>query len=160
MFSVCFDPLISFLLSNFSVKVNFKMAVWKTIRDYLSNSGWTAALTQAGVASSGIADSYLRCCHLTRTRRAHQISAISLANLQNQAFLSTGEADTDDAKEAWRQNMIKRSPTFQFWDTILQLELLRILFVQAHREANFRLYVDTMTALAPWFFQHGPSKLC
>ena len=99
------------------------MAVWKTIGDYLSNSGWTAALTQAGIASSGTADSFLHCCHLTRTRRAHQVSAVTLAKLQEDAFLSTGKPDTEDAKETWRQDMISRSPTFQFWDTILHFEL-------------------------------------
>ena len=104
------------------------MAVWKTIGDYLSNSGWTAALTQAGIASSGTADFFLRCCHLTRTRRAHQVSAVTLAKLQEDAFLSTGKPDTEDAKETWRQDMISRSPTFQFWDTILHFELPGLVF--------------------------------
>ena len=94
--------------------LHIEMAVWKTIGDYLSNSGWTAALTQAGIASSGTADFFLRCCHLTRTRRAHQVSAVTLAKLQEDAFLSTGKPDTEDAKETWRQDMISRSPTFHF----------------------------------------------
>ena len=94
--------------------LHIEMAVWKTIGDYLSNSGWTAALTQAGIASSGTTDSFLHCCHLTRTRRAHQVSAVTLAKLQEDAFLSTGKPDTEDAKETWRQDMISRSPTFQF----------------------------------------------
>ena len=124
--------------------LHIEMAVWKTIGDYLSNSGWTAALTQAGIASSGTADFFLHCCHLTRTRRAHQVSAVTLAKLQEDAFLSTGKPDTEDAKETWRQDMISRSPTFQFWDTILHFEFLGLLFIRAHWEANFHLYVDSM----------------
>ena len=66
-----------------------EMAIWSTIGDYLEASGWTTALTQAGVASSGTADSFLKASHLSRTRRGHQISALALAKLQEDAFLST-----------------------------------------------------------------------
>ena len=131
---------------------HIEMAAWKTFGDYLSNSGWTAVLTQADIASSGTADSFLRCCHLTKTRRAHQVSAVTLAKLQEEAFLSTGQTDTENAKEIWSHSMIQRSPTFQFWDTVLELELLGLLFIRAHCEANFRLYVDSVKALLPWFF--------
>ena len=41
---------------------------WSTFGDYLEGSGWTAALIQAGVASSGTAESFLRASHLTKTR--------------------------------------------------------------------------------------------
>ena len=37
-----------------------KMAIWSTIGDYREASGWTAALTQAGIDSSGTADSFLK----------------------------------------------------------------------------------------------------
>ena len=40
--------------------LHIEMAVWSTLEDYLENSGWTAALTQAENASSGTADSFLR----------------------------------------------------------------------------------------------------
>lgn len=43
-------------------------ALWDTIGDLLDSSGWTRALTEAGVASPGTADSYLRASHITRTR--------------------------------------------------------------------------------------------
>ena len=56
-------------------------------------------------------NSFLCGCHLTRTRRAHQVSAVTLAKLQEDAFLSTGKPDTEDARETWRQDMISRSPT-------------------------------------------------
>jgi len=37
-----------------------EMAMGSTFGDYLEGSGWTAALTQAGVVSSGTADSFLK----------------------------------------------------------------------------------------------------
>ena len=50
--------------------LHIEMAIWDTIGDFLNCSGWTAALCEAGVATSGIADSFLKALHLTRTRRA------------------------------------------------------------------------------------------
>jgi len=48
--------------------------------------------------------------------------------------------------------MIHNSPTFAFWDRILQLQLLVLIFVRSHREKNFALYVQVLEALAPWCF--------
>ena len=44
------------------------MALWRTVGNFLASSGWTAALSDAEVASSGKAESFLNALHLTRTR--------------------------------------------------------------------------------------------
>ena len=51
-----------------------EMALWKTMGDVVEASGWTDALTEAEVASSGIADSFLKVAHvhLNRIRHAHK----------------------------------------------------------------------------------------
>ena len=36
--------------------LHIEMAMWKTYGDYLEGSGWTNALTQAGIATSGTTD--------------------------------------------------------------------------------------------------------
>ncbi len=131
--------------------LHIEMAIWKTIGDYLEASGWTTALAQADIASSGTVDSFLKASHLTRTRHAHQVSALALAKLQEEAFLKTERPHNDKTKEAWRQEMITKSPTFQYWNTILNMEILGLIFVRAHRERDFLLYVESMKAL-PWFF--------
>ena len=51
--------------------LHIEMALWNAIGDFLEGSGWTVALSDAGIASSGTADSFLKAAHLTRTRRAH-----------------------------------------------------------------------------------------
>ena len=58
--------------------LHIEMASLKGLGDILKGSYWTEALVQAGVASSGKADSFLKASHVTRTRRAHQITASSL----------------------------------------------------------------------------------
>ena len=64
------------------------MALWNTIGDFLDCSGWTAALCEAGIATAGVADSFLKVSHLTRTRRSHQITALVLSKLQQEAWES------------------------------------------------------------------------
>ena len=128
------------------------MAIWNTLGDYLESSGWTAALIQAGIASSGTADSFLKAAHLTRTRHAHQVSALALSKLQQDAFLQTEGPHDESTKDAWRLEIIAKSPTFQYWDTVLQMEILGLIFVRSHRQQDFSLYVESLKALAPWFF--------
>ena len=48
--------------------------------------------------------------------------------------------------------MIAKSPTFMFWDLILRYETLILIFVRAHRERNFHLYVNVLEELALLFF--------
>ena len=128
-----------------------EMALWKMVGDLLEGSGWCTALTESNVATVGTADSFLKAAHVTRTRHAHQVTAMTLTKLQRDSFheMSSGSSILF---EDWRCDMIKNSPTFAFWDMILQLELLVLIFVRSHREKNFTLYVEVLEALAPWFF--------
>lgn len=50
--------------------LHMEMALWNTLGDLLEKSGWTTALADADVASSGTADAFLKVSHLTRTRYA------------------------------------------------------------------------------------------
>uniref|UniRef100_UPI00358F76BE uncharacterized protein n=1 Tax=Myxine glutinosa TaxID=7769 RepID=UPI00358F76BE len=129
-----------------------EMALWRMVADLLEGSGWCAALSEAGVATAGTADSFLKVAHLTRTRHAHQVTAMSLAKLQRDAFNTMCNTHEEKTFEDWKEKMIRNSPTFEFWDKILQLELLVVIFIRSHRERNFALYIDVLEALAPWFF--------
>ena len=48
--------------------LHLEMALWSTLGDLLEGSGWTSALVEAEIASSGVAESFLKTSHLTRTR--------------------------------------------------------------------------------------------
>ncbi len=91
------------------------MALWNTLGDLLEGSCWTSALTNSEVASSGTADSFLKVAHLTRTRHAHQRTLLALHKLQKDVFLLS---ERFESEVEWRNDMRKRSPTFQFWDLI------------------------------------------
>ena len=48
--------------------------------------------------------------------------------------------------------MIEKSPTFQYWNTILNIEITGLIMIRAHRDQNFPLYVESLKELTPWFF--------
>ncbi|KAK3741022.1 hypothetical protein RRG08_005712 [Elysia crispata] len=52
--------------------------VLEMLGDWLEGSGWATALTNSGIASSGVAESFIGVSHLTRTRYYHQVTALAL----------------------------------------------------------------------------------
>ena len=49
-------------------------------------------------------------------------------------------------------NKYLRYPKFQFWYISLQLKLSLFVFIRSLCQANFRLYIDTLHKMLPWFF--------
>ena len=60
--------------------LHIEMAALKTLGDWLQGSRWTPALSQAEIATVGTTDSFLLASHITRTRRAQQITASCLVH--------------------------------------------------------------------------------
>ena len=48
--------------------------------------------------------------------------------------------------------MKERSPTFMLWELIMRYETLILIFVRAHRENNFSLYIVVLEELTALFF--------
>ena len=127
------------------------MALWNTVGDILQDSGWVNVLVEAEILSSGTADTLLKVAHLTKTRHFHQVTLLALFNLQMIAYAEMNTS-SEISFEAWREDMIKRCTTFFFWDLIMRLQTLILLFVRAHREKDFSLYVEVLEELVPVFF--------
>ena len=98
--------------------LHIEMNALKVLGDLLDSSGWTGALTQANIASSGTADSYLKVSHVTRTRHAHQVTVSNLYILLHKAYTeySSSQEDEEGLKslEAWCDERAKASPQFHF----------------------------------------------
>ena len=135
-----------------------EMASLKVIGDLLEGSGWTNALAQADVATPGTADSFLHGSHVTKTRRAHQVTMATLHILRRRAYeevnTSTTDRDLDSEKMylEWCGKMRLEHPMFNFWSMVFDLERTLLAFVRAIRTSDFELYVETLGKLAPWFF--------
>ena len=124
--------------------------------DWLDGSGWTSALVAAEVATGEVADSFIKATHVTRTRRAHQVTATCLFILQSKAYsdyletLENGEEPLQFTE--WVDKMSKDCPQFLYWNRVLFLELCVLQLIRAIREGNFSLYKKSLVSLDLWMF--------
>ena len=136
--------------------LHLEMAFLKVLGKWIEGSGWVESLIQAGIASSGVADSFLKAVHVTRTRRAHQVTVCALYTLLAEAYQSYLESlsDSDNQIEMmeWVNEQKQKYPTFHYWMTVLNMQLLLMIFVRCQREGNFLLYLETLIQMVPWFF--------
>lgn len=131
------------------------MASLRMLGHWLDGSGWVQCLVTASVAISGVAESFINASHVKRTHCAHTVTAASLFILLNCCYSQYCEGLSDKeilSFELWHSHRAKTSTQFQYWNTVLELELLVLMFVQSIREGNFELYVDSVSNIAPWFF--------
>ena len=115
----------------------------------MTNTGWTELVsTVSNVFTSGRADSFLHCTHITRSRYGHQVTAAALQILLLKAF----RASSSEALNHWSSIRENQSAQFKFWQLILNLQLTIFCLIRSFRERNFNMYVNTLKALVPWFF--------
>jgi hypothetical protein len=124
-------------------------ALWNCMGNLLSDSGWTNALIESSVATTGTADSYLKVSHITRTRHAHQVTLLCLSTLKNESFHVLNPKEL--TFEQWNSEMLKNS-TFWFWDFIMRMETTILILIRAHRESNLDLYIESLDELMKLFF--------
>ena len=67
--------------------LHVEKALWYSVGDLLAFSGWTEALTEADVATSGTAESFLKASHITSTRHAYQVTALDFPNSNKMLLL-------------------------------------------------------------------------
>ena len=98
--------------------LHIEMAAFKAIGGLLKDSGWTTALTEAGMASSGTAESFLTASSVTKTRLAHQVTACALSKLLQRAHEKYQSDNVvigleTDSLESWRKKKEEAYPQFQ-----------------------------------------------
>ena len=133
--------------------LHIEMAVLSMLGKWLEGSGWSSALVDAGIATSGRAEALLSAFHVKRTRYAHQVTAASLHILQDDAykdFCMTSQVSLSFT--AWCSKKAEQCPQFYYWSNVMELELLMNMYIRSLWEGNFDLYVATLNKLVPWFF--------
>ena len=137
--------------------LHIEMAALKTLGDWLKGSGWVQALVHANITTPGIADSFLQAAHVTRTIRAHQVTVAALYILMHRAYdhycltSTEGEQQIMEFKQ-WCNQREQVCPHFQYWATVMELEICVLVYVHSLRQASFTMYLDALTELTPWFF--------
>ena len=136
--------------------LHIEKAALSTVGDCLKGSGWASALVQADVTTPGTADSCLMVSHITRTRRAHQITLTSLFILKKRAYenyrLTLEENKVAVSFEIWCKERASRSPHFRYWEIVMEMESCILTFVRSLQERNFDMFLDALTEFVPWFF--------
>ena len=140
--------------------LHIEMAALKSIGTLLQSSGWTGALIESDLATSGTAESFLHASSVTRTRQMHQVTACSLYKLLKEAYSYYCSNDDGVQRpvlsfEMWCEKRKEDNPQFAFWYFILSMELTTLSLVRAFREANFGLYCQALSALIPYFFANN-----
>ena len=132
--------------------LHFEMACWSVVGDLLENTGWDTLISESEVATPGVAKSFLKVSHLMRTRNAHQVTILALFILRKKAWEDFREISSTCTFLEWVTLMKEKSATFYFWDMIFKLEQTVLLFIRAHREKKFTLYIQTVKEMMPYFF--------
>ncbi|KAK4304447.1 hypothetical protein Pmani_023602 [Petrolisthes manimaculis] len=140
--------------------LHIEMAALKSLGTLLQDSGWTTALTESGIATTGTADSFLSASSVTRTRQMHQVTASSLYKLLTESYEAyVIDVRTDDKQEHsfedWCNMRKTQSPQFQYWYMIFEMELAILALIRSFREANFDLYCQALQKLIPFFFANN-----
>ncbi len=114
-------------------------------------------LIEADVTSPGRAEAMLKGTHVTRTRYAHQVTALSLSILRREAYTKY-MGDCEESGEvilsfkAWCDEKEEALPQFKYWQTAYDMELLLLRFVRSIRVGDLNLYVKTLDEVVDWAF--------
>ena len=143
--------------------IAFLRTLYYYLGKWLDKSGWTTVMVNAGVATPGVVDSFTSAKHITRTRRAHQVSSASLYILQQCAYekyVTKAEDRVPLSFTDWRDKKSEQCPQFLYWCRVMELQLLSLQLVKAFRTADFKLYVDSLTKMMPWMFALDQTNYC
>ena len=83
------------MLRGLHIEMKFWGYDWRLCERFWQN----CCSCRGSIASSGRAESILCCSNLTRTRHMHQVSALALANLQQEAFAAEYEEKVNEGME-------------------------------------------------------------
>ena len=92
--------------------LHLEKSLWTVLGNLLDESCWVESLIESGIATNGTAQSFLKVVHITRTRHAHQVTALTIGKLQRDAFEAAIKHEDWVCFEAWRLAMIEKCPTF------------------------------------------------
>jgi len=136
--------------------LHIEMAALKGLGSLLKGSGWVEALTDAGIATTGTAESFLTVSHVRRCRHVHEVTVAALHCLQYRAYNYYEQHYSDNGEvlpfDNWCNKQALEQPQFAYWHNVKQFQLQLLLFIYALRASDFLLYVDSLTQLIPWLF--------
>ena len=80
------------------------------------------------------------------------MTASALYKLQHQAYLERQKSEARMTFNEWCCQMEEKSPIFQFWSIVLEMELVLFTFLRSVCTGNFQLYLHPLEKMISWFF--------
>ena len=130
-------------------ELHSEMAYLSALGYWLDCSGWVAAITNSEIAKGGVVESFLSDSKVSKTRYAHQVTLCALEILLKRAY--NEEALTQPFKER-KRNKENKYPQFKFWSLTPNMEMLLLRFVRSLRFKNFKIFVESLEEMLPFFF--------
>ena len=121
--------------------LHIEMVFFNTIGDWHKGSAWVELLAKADVNTLGRAELFLSGKQVKRSRYAHQVSCSALYLLVSDAYT---RSESGLSFDSWLLQRSKESVQFQYWATVMNLELILLLLVKSNRESNFQLFVSVL----------------
>ena len=136
--------------------LHIEMAIDSVFGDVLQCSGWSQALSQSSIFTSGRADALEKGSNVNRSRYAYEITLLALEDLREKAFkqycLENQQLPDDIDIESWSKVQERNFPNFAYWNLVRRLIILHLVFVKSIRSQNFTLYLETLLKIVPLFF--------
>ncbi len=142
--------------------LHLEMTLERSLSSLLQDSGWTAALIEAGVTSSATVDSFLSAASVTKTCQSHQVTACTLYKLLQSAYFAYC-TDVDEGVdptgtrgfEDWCKHRKLHSPQFWYWHLVLTQKLSILLFIRFLIESNFSLYDQALCQMILYMYANN-----
>lgn len=128
---------------------HIEQAFLKVLGQLLDGSGWVSVIAHSGITTEGSARSRLKVAHVTKARAIHQITASALYSLLVDAH---EKSNCNESLEQWIDLQTARCPTFKYWVTVLNLEILLLVFVRSIRLCQYEIFKKCIKTMLPWFF--------
>ena len=77
--------------------LHIEMACFKLLGDLVCDCGWTTALSDVDISTSGTAQSFWSCSNTNKTRQAHQVTVCVLFDLIMSTFEICHNENTDES---------------------------------------------------------------
>ena len=138
--------------------LHIEMLIIALIGNWLKNSGWTEALSDAPIGSPGEAKGVLKASHVTRARYwRHEISALVLSRHEQEAYVTYVDRCKEHGEislsySQWELTMLQSCVSFTYWHTALKLELLLLKYVRSIRTGDLPLYISSISDVLPWCY--------
>ena len=139
-------------------QLHIEICIQNILAMLLESSGWSDALSAAGIASPGRAESLAKQSHdVNLAGYAHEVTCSALHNLMMDSYneeMAEKQIQMEKISfEQWKTNCENNHPVFHFWSLILKLEITYRIYMRSLREAKFQLYKEALKAWVKW--THG-----